>query len=248
MKLVLLPGMDGTGILFERLLANIHDTKVVVLPLPSDGPQDYTALSEYISRRLPDDDFILVAESFSGGIAAVLSQQAILHLKGIIFVASFLSGPKRLAAYLSSFLPIRNLTRLPFSEIAFRYLFLGKEAGNEEIELFRRAIAAVPEKALKQRLKVIAQSKYDGFQSLVPAVYLGAMRDNLVPLEKRHEFVRAYNEIAFSEIDGPRFILQAKPKEGVVAIVQAASLLVSSAGCRTGLHASRKCMCKATQE
>ncbi|SEH70807.1 hypothetical protein SAMN05660691_00907 [Rheinheimera pacifica] len=101
--------------LFGPLLANTQGMEVVVLPLPNEGAQDYKSLSQYILKRLPHEDFILVAESFSGGIAAQLSQQIVPHLKGIIFVASFLSAPKKLMAHFASLLPIRHLTHLPFS-------------------------------------------------------------------------------------------------------------------------------------
>lgn len=112
--------------LFDPLVANIQGMEVVVLPLPTEGAQDYKALSQDILKRLPNEDFILVAESFSGGIAALLSQQLIPHLKGIIFVASFLSGPKKMVARFASLLPIRYLARLPFSGIVYRLFFWGK--------------------------------------------------------------------------------------------------------------------------
>lgn len=225
MKLVLLPGMDGTGILFGPLLANIQGIEVIVLPLPNEGAQDYKSLAEYILKRLPDEDFILVAESFSGGIAALLSQLAVPHLKGIIFVASFLSAPKKLLAHFASLLPIRQLAHLPLSGIVYRLLFLGKDAGNKEIELFKTVIEAVPTRALQLRLKVIAQTKYDGFKSSVPAVYIGAAHDMLVNPQKRLEFVQAYSDITFAQLDGPHFILQAKAKEGATAIIEAVRLL-----------------------
>lgn len=224
--------MDGTGILFGRLVPNIQGLEVLVLPLPNEGPQDYKSLSECILKLLPDQDFIIVAESFSGGIAALLSQQVIPHLKGIIFVASFLSAPKRIIANFSSFLPLRFLAHLPFTGVVYRHFFLGKNAGKDEIKLFKSAIDAAPSKTLKLRLKIIAQSKYDGFQSSVPVVYISAAQDKLVHLEKRLEFVQAYTDVKFSELDGPHFILQAKPKESAAAIVEAVGLLTSKgSGC-----------------
>lgn len=211
--------------LFGPLLANIQGMELLVLPLPTEGAQDYKSLSEQILKRLPHEDFILVAESFSGGIAAQLSQQIVAHLKGIIFVASFLSAPTKLMAHFASLLPIRYLAYLPFSGIVYKLFFLGKYAGNKEVELFRLAIDAAPVRALKLRLKVIVQAKYDGFKSAVPAVYIGAAHDMLVHRRKRLEFVQAYSDITFAELDGPHFIFQAKPKEGATAIIEAVSLL-----------------------
>lgn len=54
MKLVLLPGMDGTGILFKQLLANIQGMDVLVLSLPMEGSQDYQSLARKILKSLPE--------------------------------------------------------------------------------------------------------------------------------------------------------------------------------------------------
>lgn len=54
MKLVLLPGMDGTGILFKQLLANIQGIDVLVLSLPMEGSQDYQSLARKILKSLPE--------------------------------------------------------------------------------------------------------------------------------------------------------------------------------------------------
>ena len=224
--------MDGTGILFGRLVPNIQGLEVLILPLPNEGPQDYKSLSGHILKLLPEEDFILVAESFSGGIAALLSQQVIPHLKGIIFVASFLSAPQKIIAKFAPFLPLRFLAHLPFSGVVYRHFFLGKNAGNDEIKLFKSAVDTVPTNALKLRLKIIARSEYDGFKSSVPVVYIVAAQDKLVNPGKRLEFVQAYTEVTFSVLDGPHFILQAKPKESAAAIVEAASLLTNKgSGC-----------------
>ena len=81
--------MDGTGILFGRLLTYIKGFEVLVIPLPNEGPQDYISLSGHILKFLPDEEFILVAESFSGGIAAIISQHVNTNLKGIILSLRF---------------------------------------------------------------------------------------------------------------------------------------------------------------
>ncbi len=223
MKLVLLPGMDGTGLLFYRLLAALGDVDAVVVPLPQSGPQDYERLALYVKERLPDDEFILLAESFSGGIAARLSQQEIPNLKGIVFIASFLSAPGSLLVKAARWLPLKLLSSLPFSSVAFRKWFLGSDAGAEMIQAFRQVIRSVPTRVLKDRLAVIAAARYDGFRSLCPVAYIGAARDALVDSSKRQAFAEAYSNCTFEEIDGPHFILQARPAESATVIRQAVS-------------------------
>ncbi|MFY0675906.1 MAG: alpha/beta hydrolase [Neptuniibacter sp.] len=227
MKLVLLPGMDGTGILFEAVLPELLKMNTVVLTLPKSGAQDYLTLSKHVVKHLPDESFILVAESFSGGIAAAMSSQDIPNLKGIIFVASFLSAPKRLLARIMSWLPVRNIAKLPMASLAHRLFCLGWDADNKELGQFLRAIEAVPSSTLKSRLKVIASSKFREFKSAIPAVYIGASRDKLVSSGKKKEFKKAYPKIVFTEVEGPHFVLQTQPKAGAAAIIEAVQLLTN---------------------
>ena len=46
-KLVLLPGMDGTGELFEGFLSNF-DGDYIVISLPQSGSQDHASLANII--------------------------------------------------------------------------------------------------------------------------------------------------------------------------------------------------------
>ncbi|MET0090382.1 MAG: hypothetical protein ABW068_10250 [Candidatus Thiodiazotropha sp.] len=68
MKLIMLPGLDGTGRLFKGFL-QCYPGEARVVSLPMDGPQDHRALAQRISPRLPEEDYVLLAESYSGLIA-----------------------------------------------------------------------------------------------------------------------------------------------------------------------------------
>lgn len=225
MKLVFLPGMDGTGILFEALYKELQRFDVISLPLPDEGPQDYISLSCRIRSRLPNEDFVLVAESFSGGIAAQLSQQSIPYMKGVIFVASFLSSPNSLFTYLASLLPLGSLLDLPLGVAIGGSILFNRTEESADIAQLKCVLNGVPELILKSRLKVISQLRYDGFTSLIPTVYIGAKNDRLVPNKKTEDFKKAYRNITFVLIDGPHFILQAKPKACASAIESAVEFL-----------------------
>ena len=73
LTLVLLPGLDGTGLLFEPLLAALPSsirTQVVAYP-----PDQSLSLAEYaalVRKLLPKGDVVLLAESFSGLVALSL--------------------------------------------------------------------------------------------------------------------------------------------------------------------------------
>jgi predicted alpha/beta hydrolase family esterase len=68
-----------------------------------------------VRKRLPEQDFILIAESFSGPITAALAVVGIKNLRGIIFVATFLSPPNMQLIKMARALPIKFLSSLPLA-------------------------------------------------------------------------------------------------------------------------------------
>lgn len=66
MRLVLLPGLNGSSALFAPLLAELGDIECQAIELPEHGPQDYDALAQKMAQRLGNAPFVLLGESFSG--------------------------------------------------------------------------------------------------------------------------------------------------------------------------------------
>ena len=54
MKLILLPGLNGTGNLFNAFLSQYPEPDVQVLTLSQSGKQDYDTLTDNIYSRLPE--------------------------------------------------------------------------------------------------------------------------------------------------------------------------------------------------
>ena len=93
-KLVLLPGMDGTGIMFQPLVREIEkDFDPIVISYPQDRPLDYEALTQYVTALLPNTKFIILGESFSGPIAIKVADSKPKNLLGIILCATFIKNP-----------------------------------------------------------------------------------------------------------------------------------------------------------
>ena len=91
-SLLLLPGLDGTGKLFDPLLRYLPDwVTPVVLSYPVDKACGYDDLKAIVSDSLPEKtDFIILGESFSGPLAVMIGGEKPDGLKGIILCASFL--------------------------------------------------------------------------------------------------------------------------------------------------------------
>jgi len=97
LTLILLPGMDGTGELFERFLnvlpAWIHPK---VVRYPSCQALSYTDLLALVRSTLPaSEPFVVLAESFSTPIAIRLAAEGPPNLKALIICAGFIESPVR---------------------------------------------------------------------------------------------------------------------------------------------------------
>ncbi|MGH1429389.1 MAG: serine aminopeptidase domain-containing protein [Arenicella sp.] len=218
MKIVLLPGLDGTGNLFSSLINELPDHDCEVIPLPTTCSQDYPSITTAITEKLPTEDFILIAESFSGPIGATLVKKDIHNLKGIIFVATFLSTPQKLLVDIARHLPLKHLSRFPFSKYWIKLLFLGAHANNDLLNSFLRTIQSLPSKVIKDRLRAISFLSINKQESSFPCRYIQAKNDKLISPKKAIEFHSYFHNIVTKTIDGPHFILQAKPKESALMV------------------------------
>ena len=114
--LVLLPGMDGTGRLFDPLLHALPpNVAVQVLRYPPDQVLDYPALVERVWQQLPlDRPFVLLGESFSGPVAVSIAARRPSALLGLVLCSSFVRNPRSALAPLSPLLKLLPLRHLPF--------------------------------------------------------------------------------------------------------------------------------------
>lgn len=211
MKLVLLPGMDGTGELFREFV-ELYEGKTQIIGFPEEGDQSFEHLSAVIKNQLPNGDFILLAESFSGGIVEHLLNAE--GLKGIIFVASFISAPNKAMLTLASLMPKKLMTYLPGSKFVTKLLFLGQGAEENAYQDFVGVIRRIPSKRLNKRLSSIKTLCYSGPNKVaLPCVYIRSNQDLLVSDKKLKQIESVFENFNSYFLDGPHFILQSKPKQ-----------------------------------
>jgi pimeloyl-[acyl-carrier protein] methyl ester esterase len=94
-KLVLLPGMDGTGNLFADFVEALPDTfEVEVVHYPNNVCLSYTELMTFVqSAAPPSEPFVLVAESFSTPLAIQYAATNPPDLRGLVICAGFVTTP-----------------------------------------------------------------------------------------------------------------------------------------------------------
>lgn len=207
MKIILLPGMDGTGDLFEPF-RSLLAIPAIVIPLPQFGSQDYEFLASYVESQLPEDEeFIIVAESFSGPIAVLLAAKEIVNLKRIVFVATFLVCPNLFLTFIARLLPLKLLLAAPFAKIVILRVLLDGFSYSQ----FVGALKKVSSKVLKKRLRSIYNLKTQDSVVNIPSLYLNASFDWLVLKNQIPLFKQLFQHIQIEYVEGAHCLLQSNP-------------------------------------
>ncbi|MGI0117480.1 alpha/beta fold hydrolase [Zooshikella sp. RANM57] len=221
-KLILLPGLDGTGLLFKDLIAELPTNCIIqTICYPASQVQTFKEHVQYVLENLPSNEsFILLAESFSGPVAIEVLKARSHQIEKAFFVASFAKPPRPMLLSLISKLPLSMLLKWHIPDFLIRYFCLGKNAPTEIVKHFRRTVDAVDPKVLAQRIKIISViDKTKELESIVvPCCYIQATHDRLVTFSSLRVFQYGLKSLTVNKIQGPHFILQAAPKEAARVI------------------------------
>ncbi len=214
MHVVLLPGMDGTGLLFGPLIKELNeDAEVRVIRYSADKELSYGELSEYVRGKLPArEEFILVAESYSGPIGYLIASDPPANLSAVVFVATFIDPPNRLMPVISR-IPFSILLKLPIPMCMIKHFLLGKDIDAHVIDLFRMSMKMTSSRLLAYRIKEMARLKGGEQPIHLPCTYISANGDKLVSRRHAEAFRRLAPQLESVEISGPHFILQVRPRQ-----------------------------------
>ncbi|XLZ68054.1 alpha/beta hydrolase [Massilia sp. SR12] len=211
--LVLLPGMDGTGTLFDPLAAALGDAvELIRVCYPPDQALAYGELEQLARRALPTGrPYVLLGESFSGPIAIALAAQRPPGLVGLVLCCTFASNPRpalRGLAWLA-----RGAWLKPAARWMAAPLLLGRSGNASLRRWLAQALAPVTAAVLAQRARAVLAVDVTAQLSLVavPIHYLQATRDRLVPLACAEAITRRNARVITHRIDGPHCLLQAAP-------------------------------------
>ncbi|MGF1499234.1 MAG: alpha/beta fold hydrolase [Elainellaceae cyanobacterium] len=213
LKLVLLPGLDGTGQMFQPLLDELPpELDAYVVNYSPTDLLDYPNLVEAVAQDLDTrGDVVLLGESFSGPIALELASRDPQSIKGIIFCATFAESPRPLLLRLLNALPLGLILRLPLPTFALRLLCLGLQASGDLVESLRQVLTYVPPATIAYRLRLLnnLRARRDPIQ--IPCCYIQATRDRLVPPRSLFSLQRLIPDLKVVQVPGPHLILQAEP-------------------------------------
>lgn len=219
MTLVLLPGLDGTAIFFEPLLAALPaSVRPRVVTYPQSTDHGYAALLALVREAVADvPECYVLGWSFSGPLALMLAETEPRKVRGVILSATFVRAPNPMLVRLRHAIGAptvwtwRAARRLP--------LLLRPRS-----DPFRRAKAwtwrNVSVRVLAARLRAVLG--VDAREALracrQPVLYLAASRDAIVPPRNLREIREVRPSVQVAIIDGPHQAMYTNPHAAAAVI------------------------------
>ena len=214
MTLVLLPGMDGTGYLFEPFITALGgEFQVVRVAYPNDGALGYSELESIARAALPAGPYVLLGESFSGPVAISLAASASDQLRGLVLCCTFARNPRPFFSGLRSIVGFLPMALAPVAVLG--RVLLGRFSTHALRSALARALAPVSASALRARLQAVLRVDVSAELAAVkaPILYLRASQDVVVPASASQLVVRLNPRTKVVELVAPHFLLQATPAE-----------------------------------
>ncbi len=223
-RLVLLPGMHGTGELFSEFMRMIlGPTHIEAFHYPTDASPSYSQLLGAVESFVPaSENFVLLAESFSTPLAIQFAATNPPTLRGLILCAGFATSPIRgwRKSFASLIAPL--VFRLPLPRIAVSHFLVGADAPESLHAAVRAAILAVKPAVLTARLlQVLAVDARSALSKIsVPILFIQPQQDRLVGPPCLEEIRGIKPQIEVAQIRGPHLILQREPQQSANIVAE----------------------------
>ncbi len=214
----LLPGLEGTGRLFERFLA-VADGEVEfrTVSYPRHLFLGYEALEALVLHELPvDRPFGLLGESFSGPVALRVAARAPPGLVGLVLVTTFHRDPATALLRALGFLaPV--FFRMPLPPHAVRLLLAGADAPDDLIAEVHSAVASVEPSVMAARAKeALHVDVTDALRACrVPILFVAGKQDRLLRRSLPGEIRALRPDAEVSMLEAPHLVLQRRPREAM---------------------------------
>jgi pimeloyl-ACP methyl ester carboxylesterase len=229
--LIFLPGLDGTGLLIDTLLPLLPSwIHPVVIAYPLDRKLSYPELRDLVLGELRGErPFILLAESFSGPVAALVAERNPPGLRGVILSASFVTNPLR--RFVSALRPLARSPLFVFPPPKFltRRWLTGRDADDATVIHVQKAIAMVDARILAFRVRHLIG--FDARLALraasVPIYSLRATEDRVITEQCQNILLQTAPGMEQVLLGGPHLLLLTRPKESAREIVRFATTIMS---------------------
>jgi pimeloyl-ACP methyl ester carboxylesterase len=160
MRLVLLPGLDGTGELFESFLKALPSSLTPqVVSYPTEQYLTYKELVSLVQSVLPrKEPFVLLGESFGGPLSIKVAALSPPNLRAVILCASFVSNPVPPSLTWAASLPRPLLSlvgHLSVPDMLVQFFAVGMDSPQDLLDLFHCVKKKVRPKVLAERVRAV---------------------------------------------------------------------------------------------
>ena len=213
-KLLILPGMDGTGLLlnpFVECLGGRVDAQL--FDYPTHVILTYEEIINKVEAMLPTtgEDFVILAESFAGPVALSLAQKGIPGLRGLILVVSFAATPRHFLLQLTGLLPMRRILRLPVPRRFSSRMMLGRNAPERIMDKLLEVFYMISPEVLASRLDQMRTFTLPQEVVDLPSMYIQATDDLLLPENCLNDVRALLPRLEVHRLKGPHLILDTQP-------------------------------------
>lgn len=220
LPLLLLPGMDGSGLLFRPFLDVLSENvRAQVFNYPPNLAR-YADILPLVVEKLPlHEPCVLVAESFSGPLAVMVAASYPERIAGLVLVASFLRSPQPwIRRWVLPLVTPQMLDAVPRSWRS--RVLLGSLETSHLRSLLDHALDIAPANTIMSRLLEVHQVnvRTEFARLTMPVLYLRGGSDRLVPAWNAQEVARHQPHAEIQTLPAPHLVLQTMPREAATSI------------------------------
>jgi pimeloyl-[acyl-carrier protein] methyl ester esterase len=210
-RLVLLPGMDGTGLLLEDFANALPASlRPLVVRYPPDVGS-YRDVDRFLrSAQLDSEPFVLLGESFSSVAAIAWAATNPPNLRGLVICVGFATPPLRRWLRPVSRLLSHLLFALPRPRFLTRHFTAGRNAPKPLVLRLETIRATVPVETFAARIRAILSCDVRRELNLVrvPILFLHAEEDRLISRARLEEMRQIQPHAAAEIFPGPHLLLE----------------------------------------
>ena len=220
-RLVLMPGLDGTGKLFAPIIPLLeqHFELTIVTYPDLDSFNDYIDTAQ---RQIPQTPgFSLLAESFSGPVALALMARQPGLIGASVLSATFARSPLAALTRMANYIPEQVFSIGALSDFVLDVYETEDEDHSETQPLPLNVTEQLDGVLLKHRIEVLSRIDISALlpEIELPILYLHALQDRIVA-EADAQMIEEYlPDVRRVDIDAPHLLLQTRPQQCAELII-----------------------------
>lgn len=222
MRLVLLPGLHGTDGLFRQLGRELPSwIEPITINYPLDRFPTYEEILPFILERLPDGQFAVLGDSYSGPLALEVARARADRVTAVILSVTFVTNPIRTLLRWVRWFAYTPFVRIAPMQLVSLMLINGVEPRAIHRQIVRE-VRSVRSSVLAGRLRaaIDCDVRDDLAACSVPILYLKARNDRIIDARALETILSIEPTIEVVELDGPHALLLMCPAEGAREIAR----------------------------